>query len=89
MQVSLNIPDGFAATLADELRPTLARTILEGFAAHGYRQGMLSAAQVGALLGLENRWDTEDFLSFHAAWPDPTAAEVSAGAGVLRSIRRS
>lgn len=86
MTISLNLPDTLMASLAP-LQPELPRMILESFAVQGYRQGILSTAQVRTLLGHDSRWDTEDFLAQHEAWPDPSAAETASGARALRSVR--
>ncbi len=85
MTNSLNIPDLLMASLAP-LQPELPRMILESFAAQGYRQGILSTAQVRTLLGHDSRWETEDFLAQHEAWPGPSAAEMASGAQALRSV---
>ena len=86
MTVTLNIPDLLADSL-NQSQPTLPRLILECFAVQGYRQGMLSTAQVRVLLGHDSRWETEDFLAAHQAWPDPAASEVIAGARALKELR--
>lgn len=83
MTITLNIPDLLAASLS-QMQPALPRVILESFAVQGYRQGILSTAQVRTLLAHDSRWETEDFLAAHDAWPDPSAAEVAAGAKSLR-----
>lgn len=88
MTISLNIPDLLAASLAP-LQPELPRMILESFAVQGYRQGILSTAQVRTLLGHESRWETEGFLARHEAWPDPSAAETASGAWALRACLKS
>lgn len=88
MTITLNIPDLLAAPLS-QLQPALPRVILESFAVQGYRQGILSAAQVRMLLGHETRWETEDFLAAHDAWPDTSMAEVTSGAASLKEMRQS
>ena len=82
MTISLTIPDLLMASLAP-LQPELPRMILESFAVQGYRQGILSTAQVRTLLGHDSRWETEDFLTQPEAWPDPSAPETASGARVL------
>ena len=85
MTVTLDIPD----TLNDVLQPLrhrLQRTILEGFAVEGYRQGILSTKEVRLLLGLESRWQAEDFLAAHGVWPGTTAEEVSEDGRRLQAL---
>ncbi len=76
MTVTLTIPDVLSATLS-RVQPSLPRILLEGFAVETYRQGILSAAEVSALMGHDSRWETEDFLSAHGSWPGTTAAQVA------------
>ena len=37
---------------------------MEAMAIEGYRSGKLSFAEVGTLLGFDNRWDTEEWLGY-------------------------
>lgn len=78
MQVTLEIPDDLASELPEfDLEPGgLSNTVLEYFAVEAYRQTRLSSAQIGRLLGHESRWETEDFLSSHGAWPGLTQEEA-------------
>lgn len=88
MTVTLNIPDILAVPLS-KVEPTLPHVILESFAVQGYRQGILSAAQVRTLLEHDSRWETEEFLAAHDAWPDTSMAEVASGAASLKEMRQS
>ncbi|MBL9131558.1 MAG: UPF0175 family protein [Verrucomicrobiaceae bacterium] len=76
MNVTLDIPDVLASSLS-RVQASLPRVVLEGFAVEAYRQGILSAAEVRVLMRHESRWETEDFLSAHDAWPGTTAEEIS------------
>lgn len=76
MTVTLTIPDALAASLSQR-QPALPRVLLDGFAVEAYRQGILSAAEVSVLMGHDSRWETEDFLSAHEAWPGTTAEQVA------------
>ena len=87
MIITLEIPDQVAALIRSQ-RPELERAILEGFAVEAYREGTLSCLQVRLLLGHESRWETEDFLAAHDAWPDPTEDEVVSGADALRGLHK-
>ena len=86
MMVTLDIPDAIGLSL-QRTKADLQRAFLEAFAVEGYRDGTLSAAEVRLLLGHDSRWETEDFLAAHDAWPAPTEDEVIAGADVLKSLR--
>lgn len=86
MTVTLDIPDAIGLSL-QRSKTDLRRAFLEAIAVEGYRDGTLSAAEVRELLGLETRWETEDFLAAHDAWPAPTEEEVAAGAAALKSLR--
>ena len=74
-----------SATLRKTLLPATAwatdcgdtvRAIPEDSEVEAYRQGRLSAFQIRQLLGHTTRWDTEDFLSAHGAWPGTTDEEA-------------
>jgi hypothetical protein len=86
MTLTMTLPDCLAASLV-RVQPALSKILHEGFAVEAYRQGILSSAEVGLLLGHDSRWETEDFLSAHDAWPAPTMEEVAAGAEALKSLR--
>jgi len=75
MIMTLDIPETLTAPLK-RAEASLPRVLLEGFAVEAYRQGILSAAQVRVLMGHESRWETEDFLSAHDAWPGATVKQV-------------
>lgn len=51
-----------------------------------YRQGRISVAQVRTLLGHESRWQTENFLAAHEAWPGTTAEEALGDLDSLRAL---
>lgn len=85
MTVTITIPDVLALVLS-RVQPTLQRAILEGFAVEGYRQGTFSAAEVRVLLGHDSRWETEDFLSAHHAWPGTTAEQVAEDGRKLHAL---
>ena len=75
MTLTLEIPESLASAWAEDHGDT-ARAILEDSAVEAYRQGRLSAFQIRQLLGHASRWDTEDFLSAHGAWPGTTEEEA-------------
>jgi hypothetical protein len=85
MIMTLDIPETLAAPLK-RAEAALPRVLLEGFAVEAYRQGILSAAQVRVLMGHESRWETEDFLSAHDAWPGTTVQQVTEDGRQLSSL---
>ena len=85
MTLTIEIPDHLASCWP-EGGDGMARTVLEDFAVESYRQGRLSAFQVRQLLGHESRWETEEFLSSHDAWPDLTVQEMLADGRALNAL---
>lgn len=83
MIVTLDIPDLVASAWCQNAT-ALPAAVLEDAVVEAYRQGKLSTAEVRKVLGHESRWDTEDFLASHDAWPDPSEDEVVAGAEALK-----
>ncbi len=65
MAISIHLPP----TAEDELRAAFGQNLdqvaFEALLVEGYRCGSLSSAQVGRLLGFDNRWDTENWLGQH------------------------
>jgi hypothetical protein len=83
MNLTLNIPDPLLRQL-EAVCDDVPRAVLEGFVAEAYRTGTLSRAEVGLLLAHESTWETEAFLSAHAAWPAPTFDEIAEDLSALR-----
>lgn len=88
MQVILNIPDGIARQLTPDVTG-ISRVIVENMAAQAYRSGILSSREVSILLGHESRWETEDFLAAHDAWPGLTEEEAAEDSRTLNSLMSS
>ncbi len=76
MQVSLNIPNDIVHQLTPNAA-SISRVILENLASQAYRRGILSSLEVSLLRGHQSRWETEDFLSAHDAWPGLTHEEAA------------
>lgn len=76
MTITLNIPVMLARSLGP-VPVNVQRAVVEGFAVEAYRSGKLSCAEIRDLLGHTSRWETEEFLARHDAWPDPSEAEVA------------
>jgi Uncharacterised protein family (UPF0175) len=85
MTVTLTIPDAIGAALKAE-GADVSRAVIEGFAVEAYRMGTLSAMEVRVLLGHDSRWETEDFLSAHDAWPGTTAEGVAEDGRTLNAL---
>jgi Uncharacterised protein family (UPF0175) len=83
--VTITIPDVLAPSL-NRAQPSLPRVLLDGFAVEAYRQGVLSASEVGVLMGHDSRWETEDFLAAHDAWPGTTAEQVAEDGRKLNAL---
>ncbi len=78
--------------IAPQLTPDVAgisQVIVENMAAQAYRSGILSSREVSVLLGHESRWETEDFLAAHDAWPDLTAEEAAEDSRALNRLMAS
>lgn len=86
MQITLEIPDEMADGLADS-PGAVTRLAMESLAVEGYRSGRLSAFQVRRMLGHCSRWETEDFLAAHGAWPGITEADLAEEFRSLESPR--
>jgi hypothetical protein len=69
MAVTVQLPRDVEQQLRAEF-PDLERHIVEGWAVEAYRRGELSSYQVGQILGLENRWETVEFLSKQGVYPN-------------------
>ncbi|MDH4453459.1 MAG: UPF0175 family protein [Verrucomicrobiota bacterium] len=88
MQVTLNIPDVIAQQLAPDVT-RISRVIVENLAAQAYRSGVLSSREVSVLLGHDSRWETEDFLSAHDAWPGLSVDEAAEDSRALSCLLAS
>jgi hypothetical protein len=88
MQVILNIPDDIVSQLTPNA-DGISRAIIENMASQAYRRGILSSREVSLLLGHESRWETEDFLSSHDAWPALTSEEAAEDSKALSRLMPS
>ena len=84
MTLTVEIPDVAAPALRESFGE-MSRAMIESFAVEGYRSGRISAFTVGQLLGHGSRWETQDFLAEHNAWPGQTVAELDRELGGLAS----
>ncbi len=88
MTLTLQLPDRIG-TLLHTAWDDLPRAALESLAVEGYRSSRLSCAQVGELLGHASRWESEDFLAAHGAWPATTVEEFQSDMATLDRLRRA
>lgn len=63
MTINLNIPPDHEQLLRHALGADLGTVALESLIIEGYRSGKLSAAEVGRLLGLADRWTVNQWLA--------------------------
>ncbi len=61
MQISVEIPDELAASLAPSGQDP-SRAILEAVGLEAFRQRRISASQLRRLLSIPSRWDLDAFL---------------------------
>jgi hypothetical protein len=83
MNVAVEIPDVVSAPLQSKWRD-VPRRVLEATAAEAYRTGVLTAHQVGQLLGHASRWETEAFLENIQAYLHYTEADLDRDLVALR-----
>lgn len=65
MAISINIPKDQEQTLRNAWGADLDRAALEALAIEGYRTNRFSAAEVGELLGIKDRWLVNQWLADH------------------------
>lgn len=86
MTLTIQLPDRVAALL-HRAWDDLPRATLESLAVEGYRSGRLSCAQVGEMLDHASRWQSENFLAAHGAWPGTTVEELESDFATLDRLR--
>ena len=74
MKLTVDIPESAAPALLASYTE-MSRALVESLAVEGYRSGRLSTHTVGQMLGHESRWQTQDFLAEHDAWPAQSVEE--------------
>lgn len=67
MALEIHIPDHILAQLQKDWGD-LPRRAVEALTADGYRSGILTAAQVSEMVGLDSRWATDAFLKSHGCY---------------------
>ena len=74
MEVTINLPEDVAQSFLEN-GESIEREVLEATAIAGYREGKLSQAQIGRMLGL-SRFETDDFLKAHNVPPNYTVEDL-------------
>lgn len=75
MEITLNIPDGFAELVAPGKDP--ARAVLEALAVEGYRLHKLSESDVKRLLGYGTRMQVHALLKEHDVYLHHSAEDLA------------
>ncbi len=75
MNVTVTIPDDFAATLGAET--DLGRRMLEALALGEFRSGRLTGVELRRLLGFETRYELDGFLKAHGVYEDFSFEEIN------------
>jgi len=86
MNVAIEIPDNVSAPLRLSWQD-MPRRVLEAVAVEAYRSGVLTAFQVGELLGHSSRWETESFLKRVHAYLHYTEDDLERDLATLRATR--
>ena len=76
MQVTIDVPDDIAVHIENGQQEAIARHILEAYVMHAYQHRELGAGQLRRLLGLETRYEFEDFLAAHEVPRNYTLADL-------------
>ena len=87
MQISVEIPDELAASLARSGQDP-SRAALEALGLEAYRQRRISAYQLRTLLGLRSRWDLDAFLKERQV-ESYTADDFEHDLATLEEIRKA
>jgi hypothetical protein len=88
MTFTIEIPDAALSALRESYAE-MPRAMIESLAVEGYRSGRLSSFTVGQMLGHESRWQTQDFLAAHDAWPAQSVEEFDREIKGLTELRMS
>jgi hypothetical protein len=88
MTISIQVPEEVARRLKDGWKDLPARA-LEALVVEAYRDELLTAAEVGSLLGHASRYETEAFLSRRQAYMVSDPSEILADRERMREVQRS
>jgi predicted HTH domain antitoxin len=86
MNITVNLPDEVAGRLAEHWGD-LSKRALAAVALEAYRSDVLTAAEVGELLGHGSRWETEAFLKEAGVYHSYTEADLKRDVDAIRKAR--
>jgi predicted HTH domain antitoxin len=86
MTLHLNISPEAEKALRDAFGSDLNRAALESMAIEGYRSHKLSRAEVGRLLGIEDRWILEKWLADRKVYLNYSAEDLDDDRRTLREL---
>ncbi len=86
MNVAIEIPETVSVPLRLSWQD-MPQRVLEAVAVEAYRSGVLTAYQVGELLGHNSRWETESFLQRTHAYLHYTEADLERDLTAMRAAR--
>ncbi len=85
MNVSVPIPDDLAQRLSAS-GGDLSRRAVEGFALEEYKAGRITKAELRRWLGIETRYELDDFLKEHGVFMNVTAEDVRRDVATLQRL---
>lgn len=85
MTLSIDVPEDLVSRLQARW-DNPSRRALEAMAVEAYREEVLSAAEVGRLLGHASRWQTEEFLNEKQAYLHYSREDLARDAETLRKL---
>lgn len=85
MDVAIQVPEDVARQL-EAKRGDVPRRALESLALEAYKSGVITAAEVGRMLKLSSRWETEAFLKRAQADLDYTEADLEQDIAAIRQV---
>ena len=85
MTISINVPEDMVSRMQASWG-NLSRRALEALAVEAYRDEVLSAAEVGRLLGHSSRWETEAFLREKQAYLHYTEDDLIRDTEAIRNV---
>ncbi len=68
---------------------SLPQRALESLAIEAYRSGIITTAEVQRMLGMNSRWEVDDFLKRAHAYVDYTEADLDRDIAAIRIARRT
>lgn len=86
MSITLDLPQEIEKILREEWAGSLPRKVLEAVAVEAYRDKKIGSAQVGRILGFENRWETLEFLSQRGVYPNYDLEEFEEDLKLLKRL---